>query len=468
MTVPGRPTPADHQPPAPAPALLGATGERMSPQDEIGLLDPAPTQAPRAPEAPAPAPAPVPDPAPTPPSSGLHVLVIVENVALCVDQRVRKQVPSLLAAGHHVTVITRGHPGNAAWRARPGVTVLEHPVPPESGGLLGYVREYGQAFVFAAALAVVAHRRRPVDVVQICQPPDIYFPIAWWLRRVGAAVVVDQRDLMPELFAARYGERGRMRRVLHVLERRTQRAADLAIGVNQHLARRLADAGAREVAVVRNGPVRERVAAARPEPALRGDAEHLCVWAGKMGRQDRVDLLLEAIRVFVHVLGRRDTRFVLLGDGECLADLRARATALDLDDHVEFPGWLSEEGLFAHLATADVGLDASLQVEVSPVKAMEYMAFGMPVVAFDLPETAVLLEGSGVTVPPGDVAGLAEALSALLDDPDRAAALGRAGAARIAEELGWDHQAEVYLAAIDRVAPAARVRSPQIPSSGTE
>jgi glycosyltransferase involved in cell wall biosynthesis len=175
-----------------------------------------------------------------------------------------------------------------------------------------------------------------------------------------------------------------------------------------------------------------------------------------MGRQDRVDLLLEAIRYFVHVLGRHDTRFVLLGNGECHDELRARATALDLAGWVRFPGWLSEQDLFTHLATADVGLDASLQVEVSPVKVMEYMAFGVPVVAFDLPETTALLRGAGVGVPAGDVVGLAEALSALLDDPDRARALGDVGAQRIADELGWEHQAAVYLAAIDRVAAPRR------------
>ena len=429
----------------------------MAAQDEIGLLDPVSPAALPADGEPEVDAEPEVDGEPEidgePGGGGVHILLIVENVALSVDQRVRKQVPSLLAAGHHVTVITRRAPGNAAWRERPGLTVLEYPAPPESEGLRGYLVEYGQAFCVAAVLAVRAHRLRPVDVLHLCQPPDVYFPIAWWLRRTGAAVVVDQRDLMPELFAARYGEHPRVRRVLQWLERRTQRAADLAIGVNHYLETRLRDAGARDVAVVRNGPQTDRVAAARPDPALRAGADHLCCWAGKMGRQDRVDLLLEAVRYFVHVLGRRDTRFVLLGDGECLAELRARATALDLDEWVSFPGWLSEDGLFTHLATADVGLDASLQIEVSPVKVMEYMAFGMPVVAFDLPETTALLHGAGVAVAPGDVAGLADALSALLDDPERARTLGRAGADRIAGELGWEHQAAVYLAAIDRVAP---------------
>jgi glycosyltransferase involved in cell wall biosynthesis len=274
--------------------------------------------------------------------------------------------------------------------------------------------------------------------------------------------VVDQRDLMPELFVARYGERAAARHVLHWLERRTQRAADLAIGVNHHLETRLAGAGARTTAVVRNGPLPDRVAAARPDPALRAGARHLCCWAGLMGRQDRVDLLLEAIRVFVHERGRHDTRFVLLGDGECLGELRERVTALDLDAWVGFPGFLPEEDLFTYLATSDIGVDASLQAEVSPVKVVEYMAFGMPVVAFDLPETTPLLAGAGTVVPPGDVVGLADALGALLEDPQRARSLGETGAARVADELGWEHQARTYLDAIERVAlrPARHRKGP--------
>ena len=35
-------------------------------------------------------------------------------------------------------------------------------------------------------------------MLQLCQPPDVYFPLAWLLRLTGARVVVDQRDLMPE------------------------------------------------------------------------------------------------------------------------------------------------------------------------------------------------------------------------------------------------------------------------------
>ena len=242
--------------------------------------------------------------------------------------------------------------------------------------------------------------------------------------------------------------------------RRARSAADAAITVNRYLRVRLEGAGARpgSVAVVRNGPRLDRVDAARPNPELRAGAAALCCWAGKMGRQDRVDLLVEVVAAFVEQRGRRDVRFVFLGDGECLDDLRAQVVARGLDDCVGVPGWVAEEELFTHLATADVGLDTSLQVEVSPVKVMEYMACGLPVVAFDLPETAALIAGAGVLVPPGDTGRLAAELDALLEEPPRARRLGREGRRRVVDELSWERQSATYLEAIDRAVSAASPR----------
>jgi len=379
-----------------------------------------------------------------------HVLVVVENIPLCVDPRVRKQVRTLLAAGYRVSVITRRDPGNAAYRDLPGLTVLEHPAPPEPGRAIGYLAEYGAAFWWAAVRSLAARLRGPIEVVQLCQPPDIYFPLAWLLRGLGARVVVDQRDLMPEVFASRYGEQSAMTAVLRWLERRTQRAAHYAIGVNTYLRDRLEGAGAARgrVGVVANGPRMAAVTAATPDHAVRKGADFLLCWAG-----------------IVRGRGRTGCRFVLLGDGECLDDLRAQVTRLGLDEWVDFPGWVSEERLFAHLAACDVGLDTTLQAEVSPVKAMEYMAFGVPVVAFDLPETAATVRGAGVLVPPGEVGRFADEVVALLDDPSRRTALGHEGRRLLVEDLCWERQAETYVSIIDRAAGVERA-APVSPAAG--
>jgi hypothetical protein len=105
-------------------------------------------------------------------------------------------------------------------------------------------------------------RRGAIDILQVCQPPDVHFPLCKAMRWLAARVVVDQRDLMPELFAARYPIAPRvMTPVLRWLERRTQRSADPSIGVNDYLRDRMIDAGGSpdRVSIVRNGPVLSRV-----------------------------------------------------------------------------------------------------------------------------------------------------------------------------------------------------------------
>ena len=129
--------------------------------------------------------------------------------------------------------------------------------------------EYASSGLFTTLLLLRVRLRGPVDVLQLCQPPDIYFPIAAFARRGGTRVVVDQRDLMPELLQARYPRAPRrVIDLLHLLERRTQRTVDHTITVNEFLQRRLVAAGGGErVSVLWNGPVLSRVDAAPRSPA---------------------------------------------------------------------------------------------------------------------------------------------------------------------------------------------------------
>lgn len=383
-----------------------------------------------------------------------HVVVIVENVPLGVDTRLRKQVRDLLAAGHRVSVVTMRDDDNAVYRDMTRLTVFEHRPPAQPAGALGYAREYFVSFWQASALICRVRLRGRIDVLQVCQPPDIYFPLCWLMRWLGSRVVVDQRDLMPELLAARYERPPRtMMRVLGWLERRTQRVAHHTLCVNEYLRDRLIDAGAApaQVSIVRNGPVLARVQRAVPNPTLKGPHRFLVCWAGKMGKQDRVDLVVRAAEHLVRDLGRTDCGFALLGDGECLDELRELTSRLGLDRWVTFPGWLPEDRVFSYFATADLGLDASLQVEVSPVKAMEYMAFGLPLVCFDLQETRRIAVDAAAFVAPADTDALARAIVTLLDDAEARSRLGCVGRQRVRDELAWERQTPVYLNAIEPV-----------------
>ena len=99
-------------------------------------------------------------------------------------------------------------------------------------------------------------------------------------------------------------------------------------------------------------------------------------------------------------------------------------------------------------------------------KTMEYLAFELPVVAFDLKETMVSGADAAVYAPGGDIAAYARLIGELLDDPERLRRMGARGRRRVEEVLAWDRQAPAYVGVYDRL--TGRYRAP-LPSttSGT-
>jgi glycosyltransferase involved in cell wall biosynthesis len=388
-----------------------------------------------------------------------HVLLVIENVPFARDHRARKQADALSHAGRRVTVLTPRDPENARF-ASARVRLLQYRAPPQASGVVGYLLEYAWSLAAWLVLAARQYTRDPFGAIQIGQPPDVSPVLAIPFRWLGVRYVADQRDLSPELFAARFGAgTGPLPRILRIMERTSWRLADRVLCVNESLRDAIVGRGGvdpAKVTIVANGPVLARVADARPDPMLREGARHLVCWVGVMGAQDRLDLSLRAAADVVHRLGRRDVRFAFIGDGESLKGAKALAGRLGIEGWVSFPGWLDEGRCFAYLATADIGIDANLQEEVSPVKAMEYLAFGLPFVAFDLPQTRTMAGDAGSYVPRGDTSAFADEIVRLIEDPDRAEGMGRAGAERVRCFLAWERQEERYLEVYRSLVPAAR------------
>ena len=136
-----------------------------------------------------------------------HVLVLLEALPYPMDPRVRAQVAALRDAGFDVTVACPDVPGDPRDDVIDGVRVPWFRAPPGGRGAVGYVREYGVAFVRLAALVRAVGRERPVDLVLVCTPPDLLVALTRPLARRGAAVIVDHREISPELFEAKFGRR---------------------------------------------------------------------------------------------------------------------------------------------------------------------------------------------------------------------------------------------------------------------
>ncbi len=84
-------------------------------------------------------------------------------------------------------------------------------------------------------------------------------------------------------------------------------------------------------------------------------------------------------------------------------------------------------------------------------KTMEYMAYAVPAVSFDLVETQVSGGDTGLYVASGDIGAFADAVEALLDDEDRRVAMSLAARERVAAELDWRAQAARYVGVFDEM-----------------
>ncbi len=138
------------------------------------------------------------------------------------------------------------------------------------------------------------------------------------------------------------------------------------------------------------------------------------------------------------------TSYLLIGDGELHADLEQRIAAAGLADRFQLLGLRPDVPDL--LAAADLFVLPSLW-EGLPMALVEAMAAGLPVVATEVSGTrAVMVDGeTGLLVPPGDVPALARAITALLCDPARAAAMGAAGRRRVETYFSARKQAADHL-----------------------
>lgn len=395
--------------------------------------------------------------------SGGHrrrVLILIENESIPHDRRVAEEVRSLVAAGFDVSVICpafEGEPLRDAWE---GAQIRRYRPREAGGGAFSQVAEYGLALVKTLWLMLALARSPGFDVIQACNPPDLFFTITWPFKLAGKRFVFDQHDLTPELYRSLYRrDSGALVALLRWSERRSYRHADAVVACNEsYRALAVGRGGVSEdrVFVVRNGPREGWPLPVEPDPALKRGRSSLVVYMGVMGRQDGVDVLLRVVEILVHRLRFEDVTFALVGDGNAVPELKQRARELRIDHVVEFAGWIADEELLSrYLVTADACVcpepASPLNDRSTFVKVMEYMASGTPLVAFDLPETRRSAGAAAAYAEPGDLAGFAACLQAVLSDRELSAAMGREALRRM-PQLRWERQVPNLLAAYERAA----------------
>jgi len=402
-----------------------------------------------------------------------RVLMLVEN-NFPGDLRVKSEADALIDAGYAVIVIAlQGKHETAVSKVVDNVRVYQFPrislfkkannksptalqrLRLRIIALMGYVFEYVYFTASCFVMSVYVAIKHGFDVIHAHNPPDTLFLVAACYKPFGKKFVFDHHDLCPELYRSRYGaDKGVLTSMLGLLEKGSLWLADVTIATNEsyravHIER--GKVKPENAFVVRNAPNLRRVSYRTPSERLRRMNKCILCYVGVLNPQDGVDYLLRSLRCLIDKVNRRDFYCVIMGSGDSLDDLRALSRDLDLNDHVELTGYVSEEDLMSNLSAADICVDPDPSSPLNDVstwiKIMEYMALAKPIVSFDLKETRVSAQDAAIYVRPNDVEEFARAIAKLMDDPGLRRQMGEFGRRRIEQELSLERSAQaIHLA----------------------
>jgi glycosyltransferase involved in cell wall biosynthesis len=388
-----------------------------------------------------------------------NILIIIQNLTVPIDRRVWQEATSLRRHGFGVAIVcpkmgayTKGY------ERLEDVDIYRYPLLYEAGnGLCGYFVEFVYCWLATLWLALKAYAHRPFHAIHACNPPDTFFALALLFRPLGVKFVFDHHDLCPELTLAKGHARTSLAyRGMLMLERMTLKLADAVIAPNEsHRAMEMARGRVPEtrITVVRSGPRRGWADTNSPCPELKRGYQHMVVYLGTMGEQDGVDHLLRAIQTY-RTIAPDDTLFVFVGGGPDQPRMKALAGQLGLDAVVHFTGRIPDEELCTYLSTADVCVDPDPITEFNNLctmnKIVEYMAFGRPIVAFDLLEHRRSAESAAIYIGDDDAA-LGRAIRDLVLDPERREIMSRFARTRFWETLAWENSERRLIASYQQL-----------------
>ncbi|QEM70216.1 glycosyltransferase family 4 protein [Geobacter sp. FeAm09] len=351
------------------------------------------------------------------------------------DVRVYEEAKALVRCGHNVRIFT-GHFG----RDMPGVSTTRMSRVP-------WLKRVPRHHSWHKPYVDLLMSHQALKFARMFKPHLIhaYGHEGAWIggrvkKRLGIPLVFDyQGSLAGGMVEEGFLKEGSLlHRFNSWLERRINaRSADLILASSGSVARNLV--GRWGVAAERVASLADGVDTALFRPHPREEVRTmlrlphkapLVVYLGTLDRNQGIDTLLSAI-VLLKSKGS-PIRFLIMGAPE--EEYRTKALELGIERMMIFTGRVDYAKAAIYLSAGNVAVSPKLSLVESNGKLLNYMACGLPTVAFDLPANRELLGDSGVYAAYGDSTDLAVKMTWLMGNRDERVRLGRLGR-EMAEQL---------------------------------
>jgi glycosyltransferase involved in cell wall biosynthesis len=305
------------------------------------------------------------------------------------DVRPRRAAEALVAEGMQVELIClRKSPEEPRREVFRGVHILRLPLKRHRGGAVTYLAQYSTFIASTFLLLTFRSLRRRFALVHVHNMPDVLVFSALMPKLLGAKVVLDLHDPMPELMMTIFGLRSESFavRLLKRLERWSVAFADAVFTVNLACKRILTSRSCRadKVHVIMNSPDESIFALRPPGSSTAADARRfVMMYHGSILERNGLDLAIEALTAIRFEIPTAELR--IYGDATPFLEVVMGAARKNgVDDAVRYFGGKTPEEIAAAIDECDVGIipnRRSIFTEINtPTRIFEYLSRGKPVI----------------------------------------------------------------------------------------
>lgn len=403
------------------------------------------------------------------------------------DSRLRRYAEGLAAAGVPVDVLCLREPGQPPAGQRSNLRLYAVPAGRASGDVGRFLLAYAWGLIAFSAWLLALHLKNRYRVIHVHNMPDSLVFCALLPRLLGARVILDIHDPMPEFYASKARPRlmgsdapsaagaaqapavGKTVRLLRLQERLSAGLAHAVITANPHFRDNLVQRGlpAEKITVIANLPdpaVFRRSLQGAGSPTTQGldRRPFTLIYPGTIAPRYGLEVAIRALPLLAH----QPVRLVIMGGGQpaYLRELAGLAEQLGVASQVEFRPPAPVDQVPTHLAQADVGIYPALpdphMAIATPSKVLEYAAMGLPIVASRLKVLEELAEALGgeaalLFFQPGNVEQFAACITHLIENPALGQELARQADRALGGARSWRQEQQKYFELLGRLTDSA-------------
>lgn len=371
------------------------------------------------------------------------------------DSRVRREAEALVQRGDTVDFICLEDENGENPEYHNGVRLIKISSKRYRGSdAKMYLTSYLYFFLAVTFKLAELHLKNSYQVIQVHTMPDFMVFVAILPKLLGAKVLLDVHDLMPELYQSKFGfsETHFLIRFITWIERISIGFADQAIAVHQPHLDALCRHGnpAGKFTLLLNLPdmkIFRNEVDDLPETKTSFDL----IYHGTVSRRHGLEIAIQAVLALREKI--KELKLSIIGEGDDISRLTQMVKALDILDHVQIRKSVPLDELVCQIRNADIGVIPLLYDDFTkymlPVKLLEYVALEIPVICTKTETIETYFDNSMIQYfPSGSVTELANDILFLYQNPDRRRELV-ANASKFTQAYNWEKQKQSYYQLID-------------------